>query len=224
MNVLIIEDETALADALCQTMKNENYHAYACYDGDSGADEALTGIYDVILLDIMLPNKNGFEVVKELRQHHITTPVLLLTAKSDVDSKVTGLDFGANYYLTKPFETAELLACIRALTRQAGKTEENNMQLGDLELQTKQGCIYCSVTGKSVKMSVKELHLLELLMKNTGILLNKEFLIERIWGYDNDAEYNNVEVYISFLRKKLLFIGSTVKIKSTRGLGYTLEV
>lgn len=224
MNILIIEDETALADALCQTMKNEHYVPTAVYDGETGLYEALTDIYDIIILDIMLPKKNGFEILKELRQKQCFTPVILLTAKSDVESKVTGLDSGANYYLTKPFETQELLACIRALTRHTGTATCNTTTLGDLELQTKQGCIYCTATGKYIKMSAKELNLLELLMKNKGMILNKEYLTERIWGYDSEAEYNNIEVYISFLRKKIAFVGSKVNIKSTRGLGYSLEV
>lgn len=224
MKILLIEDEIGLSDALCQTLKHENYSTEARYDGESGLYEALTGLYDAIILDVMLPKKDGFEVLRELRREKISTPVLMLTAKSGVDSKVTGLDSGADYYLTKPFETRELLACIRAITRRPNTIEDEEPEFGDLVLQTRQGGIFCRTSGQFVKMGVKELQLLELLIKSKGRIMEKESLIERIWGFDNDSEYNNLEVYVSFVRKKIAFVGSNVKVKSTRGLGYSLEI
>ncbi len=223
MKILLIEDEAGLSDALCQTLKHENYSAEARYDGESGLYEALTGVYDAIILDVMLPKKDGFEVLRELRREKISTPVLMLTAKSGVESRVAGLDSGADYYLTKPFETQELLACIRAITRRPDTIEDEEPEFGDLVLQIRQGGIFCRTSGQFVKMGVKELQLLELLMRGKGRIVEKEVLIERIWGFDNDSEYNNIEVYVSFVRKKISFVGSSVKVKSTRGLGYSLE-
>lgn len=224
MNVLLIEDQVALSDALCQSLKNENYSVTPKYDGEEGLFEALTGIYDVIILDVMLPLKNGFDVLKELRMEKITTPVLMLTAKSDLESKIKGLDQGADYYLTKPFETKELLACIRALVRRPNVLEEAEPEFFDLILKQKQGGIYCKTTEKFVKMGLKELQLMEILIKNGENILSKDFLTEKVWGYDNESEYNSIEVYVSFVRKKLTFVGSRVKIKATRGLGYSLEI
>ena len=224
MKILLIEDEIGLSDALCQTLKNENYSAVAAYDGESGLDEALSGIYDAIILDVMLPKMDGFAVLRTLRREKIATPVLMLTARSELDSRVEGLDSGADYYLTKPFETKELLACLRAITRRPDNIEDNEPEFGDLVLKTSQGGVFCKTTGQFVKMGIKELQLLEILIKNKGRIAEKETLIERIWGYENDSEYNNIEVYVSFLRKTLAFIGSETKIKSTRGVGYSLEV
>lgn len=223
MKILLIEDEIGLSEALCQTLKNQNYSAVACYDGESGLYEAMTGIYDIIILDVMLPKLDGFEVLKQLRQSKINTPVLMLTAKSDIQSKVHGLDSGADYYLTKPFEVAELLACIRALTRRPDTIETEEPTFGDIVLQTRQGGIFCKTTAQFVKMGIKELLLMEVLVKNRGNIIEKESLIEKVWGFDSNSEYNNLEVYVSFLRKKLNFVGSSVKIKATRGIGYSLE-
>lgn len=223
MKILLIEDEIGLSDALCQTLKNHNYSTKACYDGESGLFEAMTGIYDVVILDVMLPKMDGFEVLKQLRREKITTPILMLTAKSDIESKVQGLDSGADYYLTKPFEVAELMACIRAISRRPDNIETEEPTFGDIILQTRQGGIYCTATAQFVKMGIKELLLLEILIKNKGNITEKETLIEKVWGFDSDSEYNNLEVYVSFLRKKLAFVGSSVKIKSTRGIGYSLE-
>lgn len=223
LKILLIEDEPGLSDALCQTLKNENYSVVASYDGESGLDEALSGIYDAIILDIMLPKKDGFSVLSTLRSEKISTPVLVLTARSELDSRVKGLDLGADYYLTKPFETKELLACLRAIIRRPDNIETAEPEFGDLVLQTSKGGVMCKSTKKFVKMGLKELQLLEILIKNRGRIVEKENLIERIWGYENEAEYNNIEVYVSFLRKKLSFVGSQTKIKSTRGVGYSLE-
>lgn len=224
MKILLIEDELALSDALRQVLIDEHYMVDAVYDGLDGLNSGLSGVYDVIILDVMLPKMNGFEILKELRKEKINTPILMLTAKSDLDSKVMGLDSGADYYLTKPFQTGELLACLRVITRRKGEIIESKLSFGDLELKVKQGEIFCLTTNMSVKLGVKELQILELLLRNQNQILDKESMVEKIWGYDSEAEYNNIEVYMSFIRKKIAFIGSSVKIKATRGIGYSLEV
>lgn len=224
MKILLIEDELALSDALRQVLIDEHYMVDAVYDGLDGLNSGLSGVYDVIILDVMLPKMNGFEILKELRKEKINTPILMLTAKSDLDSKVMGLDSGADYYLTKPFQTGELLACLRVITRRKGEIIESKLSFGDLELKVKQGEIFCLTTNMSVKLGVKELQILELMLRNQNQILDKESMVEKIWGYDSEAEYNNIEVYMSFIRKKIAFIGSSVKIKATRGIGYSLEV
>lgn len=223
MRILIVEDEVRLAEALVQIFIKEKYSADACYDGVSGLDNALTGIYDVIVLDIMLPKMNGLEVLRTLRANKIKTPVILLTAKDEVSDKVTGLDIGADDYLTKPFYTEELLARIRSLGRRNSDVIcDNILSFDDISLNISTYELMCG--EKSVKLGLKEFNIMELLIKNGSRILSKETLIEKIWGYESDAEYNNVEVYISFLRKKLSHIKSKVIIKTVRGVGYCLEV
>jgi DNA-binding response OmpR family regulator len=223
MRILIVEDEVRLAEALVQIFMKEKYSADACYDGVSGLDNALTGIYDVIVLDIMLPKMNGLEVLRTLRANKIKTPVILLTAKDEVSDKVTGLDIGADDYLTKPFYTEELLARIRSLGRRNSDVIcDNILSFDDISLNISTYELMCG--EKSVKLGLKEFNIMELLIKNGARILSKETLIEKIWGYESDAEYNNVEVYISFLRKKLSHIKSKVIIKTVRGVGYCLEV
>lgn len=222
MRILVVEDETRLAATLADLMELAGYTADVCHDGESGLDNALTDIYDVIILDVMLPKLDGFEVVKRLRQEGNTTPVLLLTAKSDVTDKVTGLDRGADYYLTKPFEPKELTACVRALCRrQPELREEGVLTCGDLKLEPSTFSLSCG--ERSVRLSRKEFDMLELLMRNQKLVVSKEKLLVKVWGYESDAEDNNVEVYISFLRKKLDHLRSTVKIKTIRMVGYCLE-
>lgn len=223
MRILIVEDEVRLAEALVQIFMKEKYSADACYDGISGLDNALTGIYDVIVLDIMLPKMNGLEVLRTLRANKIKTPVILLTAKDEVSDKVTGLDIGADDYLTKPFYTEELLARIRSLGRRNSDVIcDNILSFDDISLNISTYELICG--ERSVKLGLKEFNIMELLIKNGARILSKETLIEKIWGYESDAEYNNVEVYISFLRKKLSHIKSKVIIKTVRGVGYCLEV
>ena len=223
MRILIVEDEVRLAEALVQIFMKEKYSADACYDGVSGLDNALTGIYDVIVLDIMLPKMNGLEVLRTLRANKIKTPVILLTAKDEVSDKVTGLDIGADDYLTKPFYTEELLARIRSLGRRNSDVIcDNILSFDGISLNISTYELMCG--EKSVKLGLKEFNIMELLIKNGARILSKETLIEKIWGYESDAEYNNVEVYISFLRKKLSHIKSKVIIKTVRGVGYCLEV
>lgn len=223
MKVLLIEDEIGLADALREVMNREKYMVDISNDGTDGLNNALTGIYDAIILDVMLPGMNGFDVLKELRRARISTPVLMLTAKSELEDKIHGLDSGADDYLTKPFQTGELLARIRAITRRQGEIIDGDPEYGDLVLKLKKSELLCKSTGQSVKLGVKELQLLETLMRNQHQIITREQLVEKIWGFDSESEYNNVEVYISFVRKKISFVGSKVKIKAARGLGYSLE-
>ena len=222
MRVLVIEDEKRLAATLGDLMELEGYTADLCYDGESGLDNALTGIYDVILLDMMLPKKDGITVLKELRQAGSAVPVLMLTARSELSDRVAGLDSGADYYLTKPFEPKELMACVRALTRrQPELRQSDDPTFADLRLDKSGFTLNCG--EKSVRLSRKEFDLMELLMLNRGQVLTKETLLLKIWGYESDAEDNNVEVYISFLRKKLDFLHSSAKIRTIRMVGYCLE-
>ncbi len=223
MRLLLIEDEHGLADSLSSVLKQENYIVDNCYDGESGLNAALSNIHDVIILDVMLPKMNGFEVLRQLRQENVLTPVLMLTAKFSVSDKVRGLDIGADDYLTKPFVMEELLARIRALSRRQGELHPEVLTFGDLELYSSKSRIVCVSNGKSVQLAQKELQILEYLMINQNQIVTKEQLFLKVWGYESEAEYNNIEVYISFTRKKILFIGSKVKIKAVRLMGYELE-
>lgn len=222
MRVLVVEDEVRLAATLQDLLELNGYTADVCHDGEAGLDNALSSIYDVILLDVMLPKLDGFTVLRRLRAEGNSTPVLMLTAKSETSDKVTGLDSGADYYLTKPFEPKELLACIRALTRrQPDLRETDTLTFGDLRLEQSTFTLFCS--GKSVRLSRKEFDMMELLMLNQNMVITKEKLLLKIWGYESEAEDNNVEVYISFLRRKLEHLHSRVKIKTIRMVGYCLE-
>ena len=223
MRVLIVEDEVRLAATLQDLLEMDGFTADVCHDGESGLDNALTGIYDVILLDVMLPKMDGFTVLRRLRAEGNATPVLMLTARSEVTDKVTGLDSGADYYLTKPFEPRELLACVRALTRRQPELRSTDqLRCGDLTLE--KGTFTLSCGERSVRLSRKEYDMMELLMLNQKVVITKEKLLVKIWGYESDAEDNNVEVYVSFLRKKLDHLRSKVKIKTIRMVGYCLEV
>lgn len=223
MRLLLIEDEHGLADSISSVLKKENYIVDNCYDGESGFYAALSNIYDTIILDVMLPKINGFEVLKKLRHEKVSTPVLVLTAKYSISDKVMGLDIGADDYLTKPFIIEELLARIRALCRRQGDLRTDVLTFNDLELYPSKSKIFCISTGKSVQIAQKELQILEYLMIHKDQIVTKEQFILKIWGYDSEAEYNNVEVYVSFTRKKIAFIGAKVKIKAVRGMGYILE-
>ena len=222
MRLLIVEDEVRLADTLRQLLNRQGYTADVYYDGVSGLDNATTGIYDLMVLDVMLPGMNGFQVVKKLREAGVTTPVLMLTAKSDVSDRIHGLDCGADYYLTKPFEPEELLACVRTLLRRSGGQlqESETLTWGDLSLERATFSLSCA--ERAVRLSRREYDLMELLMRNGNQVVTKEQLLVKVWGYDSQAEDNNVEVYISFLRRKLTHLHSAVKIKTLRMLGYCL--
>ena len=222
MRVLVIEDEVRLAATLQDLLELNGYTADVCHDGEAGLDNALTAIYDVILLDVMLPKLDGFTVLRRLRAEGNATPVLMLTARSETSDKVTGLDCGADYYLTKPFDPKELLACVRALTRRQPELRESDrLTCGDLRLEQSSFTLYCG--ERSVRLSRKEYDMLELLMLNQKMVITKEKLLLKVWGYESDAEDNNVEVYISFLRKKLDYLHSGVKIRTIRMVGYCLE-
>ena len=223
MRILIVEDEVRLASSLQDLLELGGYSADISHDGESGLDNALTGIYDVVLLDVMLPKLDGFTVLRRMRAAGNATPVLMLTARSEVADKVEGLDCGADYYLTKPFEPQELLACIRALTRRQPELRGADLlESGDLKLDKSAFSLSCG--ERSVRLSRKEYDMMELLMRNRDLILTKETLLLKIWGYESDAEDNNVEVYISFLRKKLEHLHSGVKIKTIRMVGYCLAV
>ena len=222
MRVLIVEDEVRLASTLQDLLELNGYTADVSHDGEAGLDNALSGIYDVVLLDVMLPKLDGFTVLRRLRAEGNATPVLMLTARSELSDRVEGLDCGADYYLTKPFEPKELLACIRALTRRQPELRNTDvLEYGDLKLIKNSFTLSCG--DRSLRLSRKEFDMMELLMLNRELVITKENLLLKIWGYESDAEDNNVEVYVSFLRKKLEHLHSTVKIKTIRMVGYCLE-
>ena len=221
MRILIVEDEKRLAEALAEILTEQKYSTDVVHDGVSGLDYAMSGIYDGIILDVMLPGMNGFDVVHSLRENHIATPVLLLTAKDEVADKVRGLDSGADDYLTKPFSTEELLARVRALTRRKGEIAPEELTFGDVLLDTNNFLLKSG--DKSVRLGRKEFEVMQILMRNDGNVISKEILLEKVWGAQSSAEDNNVEAYISFLRKKLFFVGSKVLIATVRKIGYYLS-
>lgn len=222
MQILVIEDEPRLAEAIAQILKEKKYMVDIANDGRDGYDLAVSGAYDCIILDVMLPIKDGYQVASELRKEHIATPILMLTAKDTVADKVKGLDSGADDYMTKPFSPDELLARIRAMTRRQGEVVLDELSFEDLTLSLSAYNITCK--DKSVHLNFKEFEILRILMSNPAAVVTKEDLIVKVWGYDSNAVDNNVEVYISFLRKKLEFIGSCVEITALRKIGYRLEV
>ncbi|MDI4649556.1 response regulator transcription factor [Cohnella hashimotonis] len=223
MRILIVEDEVHLAEALSQILRKNRYSVDIAHDGQSGLDNALSGIYDLLLLDIMLPEMDGIEVLRTLREQGVQTPVIMLTAKGETDDKIAGLDYGADDYIAKPFVTGELLARIRAALRRKGEAviPDDGLRFGDLELNT--STLKLSCKGKELKLILKESELLELLIARRQAVTSKEQIIEKLWGFDSDAEHNNVEVYISFLRKKLTFLNASARISTIRGVGYVLE-
>ena len=222
MRVLIVEDEVRLAETLRDLLELERYTADICHDGESGLDNALSDIYDLVILDVMLPKKDGFSVLRALRQAGKTVPVLMLSARSELADRVEGLDCGADYYLTKPFEPKELLACIRALTRRQPELRQTDaLKYGDLRLEKTSFTLSCG--ERSVRLSGREFQAMELFPRSPKIVLSAERIMERVWGWDNEAEINVVWVNISNLRKKLKSIGSHVTLQANRGLGYVLE-
>lgn len=223
MNILIVEDEYSLADAIAETLKKEKFNINIQTNGEDGENEALTGNYDLILLDVMLPQKNGFEILANLRKAKIKTPIIMLTAKSEMSDKLNGLENGADDYITKPFSTRELVARIKIILKRTNNIEDTSiLEYGDLTLDIKNAKVKCN--DNEIQISGKELDLLEQLLLNKEQVSVRENLAQRIWGYESDAEYNNVEVYITFLRRKLNLLQSKVKIKAVRGIGYKLEV
>jgi DNA-binding response OmpR family regulator len=223
MRVLLVEDERNLSAAICKLLEKERMTVDPVYTGTDGLDWALSSEYDAIILDVMLPGMDGFSVLRELRKEKISTPVLMLTARASLEDRLTGLDSGADYYLPKPFESAELISCLHAITRRGTREPIISLSAGDIALEQKTGKLRNTENGQEVKLGAKEYQLMELFLRNSGQILPKDTIQERVWGLESDAEYNNLEVYVSFLRKKLGFIGSRMKIKATRGLGYALE-
>ncbi len=222
MRILVVEDERHLAEALSHILKKNNYTVDVANDGETGLDDALSGIYDVIVLDIMLPKMNGISVLKELRSEGDDTPVILLTAKNEISDKVTGLDSGADDYLAKPFNTDELLARIRALGRRRGEivTNTGSLSYGDITLNTSTLKLTCGTN--EINLTLKESEMLEHFILHKDMVCPKEQIIEKLWGFESEAEANHVEVYVSFLRKKLAFVHSRTSINTVRGVGYTL--
>lgn len=223
MRILLIEDEKNLSAAVCRLLQQERFVVDPVYTGPEGLDCALTGAYDAVILDVMLPGMDGFTVLSRLRAEGVKTPVMMLTARGDLQDRIRGLEGGADYYLPKPFQMGELVACLRAITRRGDGAPVMSLSFGGISLSEREGKLQNDASGQSVKLGAKEYQLMEVFLRNPGQILPKETLIERVWGYDSDAEYNNLEVYVSFLRKKLNFIGAGVKLKATRGLGYSLE-
>lgn len=220
MRILIVEDEKEIAEGISKVLENAKYQAdYVC-DGITGLDCILSEIYDLVLLDIMLPILNGFDVVKRIREKGITIPIIMLTAKSQVEDKITGLNIGADDYITKPFDAGELLARVNARLRGNKELKDGRMMIFDIVLDPTTYML--SKDDKSVKVSKTEFQLLEYLMINKNIILSKETLLCKVWGYDDDTEYNNIEVYVSFLRKKLKFIQANTVIETKKGVGYLL--
>lgn len=223
MRLLIIEDEYKLSEAMSESLRRENYIVDVSYDGEDGLNKGLTGIYDVIILDLMLPKINGFEILKYIRKEKISTHVIILSAKSELEDKVKGLDIGADDYMTKPFYIKELLARLRVFSRRNGEIQDNSLLFGNLKLDLKTCEISNIETNQSMVLSGKEFALIEFLFRNKNQVVNRDQITERIWGYENDSQYNNVEVYLSFIRKKIKFLEANMRIKAIRGLGYILE-
>lgn len=223
MRILLVEDEIRMAQALCELLRLENYEVDHYANGLEGILAIESNIYDIVILDVMLPGMNGYDIAKRIRSKGIKTPILILSAKAELDDKVTGLDSGADDYLTKPFMTKELLARIRALGRRTMGTTDGILSFGDITLDTGTLTLSCVTNGQSVRLSEKEYRILEYLIVNSGQILTREQLAAKIWGFDNNAEYNNVEVYMSFTRKKLAFVETKAEIKAVRGIGYELR-
>ncbi len=220
MKILIIEDEKLLAKSLCDLLESKGFETEAVYDGKSGREYAELGIYDLLILDVMMPEMDGYEVARRVRAHRCTTPILMLTAKSSIEDRIEGLNAGADYYLTKPFDSRELLACVNALLRRQG-AQINELKFGNTFLDLESGKLICG--KKNVRLSAREFDIMRFLMQAKENNVSKETLLTKVWGYDSNAVENHVEVYVGFLRKKLLSIGSDIRIEAIRRLGYHLE-
>lgn len=221
MKILIVEDDQLLANSLKELLEGQNYQVDTVYDGEMGAEYALLGIYDLLILDVMMPKLDGYQVASQVRARHCGTPILMLTAKSQLDDRIQGLDAGADYYLTKPFDSRELLACIHALLRRQG-AQVDELTFGNTALDLSTSMLVCG--DKQIRLSAKEFDIMRYLFQSGEKNLAKETILARVWGYDSDAVENHVEVYVGFLRKKLRSIGSNVQIQAVRRLGYHLEV
>ena len=221
MKILVIEDEKLLAQSIRAVLEQKGFAVDTVYDGETGLEYARLGIYDLVILDVMMPGMDGFQVAKTLRAQRCATPILMLTARSAIEDRIQGLDSGADYYLTKPFDTRELLACVGALLRrQGGQVDE--LRFGNTSLELDSGQLRCG--EKTIRLSAREFDVMRLLMQSGTRILSKELILARVWGYESNAVENHVEVYVGFLRKKLRSIGSDVRIEAIRRLGYHLEV
>jgi DNA-binding response OmpR family regulator len=220
MKILIVEDEVLLADSLKTLLISKGYEADAVYDGEAGVRYAEMSIYDLIILDVMMPEKDGFQAAQEIRNAHNAVPILMLTARAALDDRIRGLNAGADYYLTKPFDNRELLACVHALLRRQGG-QVNELTYGNTVLDLESGKLICG--EKSIRLSAREFEVMRILMSNGEHNVSKETLLTKVWGFDSNAVGNHVEVYVGFLRKKLAGLGSDIRIESVRRLGYHLE-
>ena len=221
MKILIVEDEALLANSLKTLLEKKGFTVEVAYDGETGKDYAETGVYDLLILDVMMPKLNGYDLARQVRAERCATPILMLTAKGELEDRIEGLNAGADYYLTKPFDTRELLACINALLRRQGD-QVNELRFGNTALDLASGMLVCG--AERVRLSAKEFDIMRFLLQSKGNNLSKEVLLARVWGFDSNAVENHVEVYVGFLRKKLASIGSNVRIEAVRRLGYHLEV
>lgn len=221
MKILIIEDEILLANSLKELLTKKGFEVEICHDGEEGTDYALLGIYDLLILDVMMPKMDGYQVARQVRAQRCATPILMLTAKSGLEDRIAGLNAGADYYLTKPFDSRELLACINALLRRQGN-QVDELTYGNTALDLSTSLLICG--ENSVRLSAKEFDIMRFLLQAKDKNLTKEVLLARVWGYDSNAVENHVEVYVGFLRKKLQAIGSDIRIVAIRRLGYHLEV
>lgn len=223
MRILVVEDEKKIAELIEARLKKEKYQVDISLDGEDGLYNALNDIYDLILLDVMLPKMNGFEILKKIKDNNIKAEVIMLTARSSIEDKLEGFDIGADDYLTKPFHMEELVARVNARLRKDSKNK-NILEYEDLKLDISKTLLKCTTTLEEIEVINKELLLLECLINNAGHVVSKDFLYDNVWGIDNESFSNNLEAYISFIRKKLKTIGSVVEIKAVRGIGYKLEV
>ena len=221
MKILIVEDEVLLANSLKTLLEKKGFTVEVAYDGEAGKDYAETGVYDLLILDVMMPKLNGYDLARQVRAERCATPILMLTAKGELEDRIEGLNAGADYYLTKPFDTRELLACINALLRRQGD-QVDELRFGNTALDLASGMLVCG--AERVRLSAKEFDIMRFLLQSKGNNLSKEVLLARVWGFDSNAVENHVEVYVGFLRKKLASIGSNDRIEAVRRLGYHLEV
>ena len=221
MKVLVIEDEKLVAESIRAILEHKGFDVETVYDGEAGTEYAELGIYDLLILDVMMPKLNGFQVARQVRADRCATPILMLTARSDIEGRIQGLNAGADYYLTKPFDSRELLACVNALLRRQGD-QVDELRMGNTALGLSSCTLVCG--ENSVRLSAREFDVMRFLLQSKGRVLSKEMILARVWGYDSNAVENHVEVYVGFLRKKLTSIGSDLKIEAIRRLGYHLEV
>lgn len=221
MKILIIEDDKALSDSLRHLLEGKGFDVEIAYDGETGSEYAMLGVYDLLILDVMMPNMNGYQVARQVRARRCSTPILMLTAKSELQDRIEGLNAGADYYLTKPFDSRELLACINALLRRQGN-QVDELTFGNTSLDLASGMLVCG--DQSIRLTAREFDVMRFLLQAQGRILSKEVLLSRIWGYESNAVENHVEVYVGFLRKKLARINSNIRIEAIRRLGYHLEV